>query len=191
MPRPVATLLACVLALAGLGACGAPPESEAHRTDPSSVPYGLLDPDVTPLLVPATGPNTTRVSLCFVRGDKLAVVETDLDATADLRTVVDALVKPPESAGADLRTAVGPPTLVDDVRLRAGTADVDLRPSVADLAGDEQLVAIAQLVCTLTGQPGVGTVSFTLDGVRIEVPRGDGSLASSPVSRDDYRALLP
>jgi spore germination protein GerM len=82
------------------------------------------------------------------------------------------------------------PSLVRRVALRAGTAHADLQPALSNLGGTEQLLAIAQLVCTLTHRPGVGLVSFTLDGAPVDVPRGDGSLTAGPVSRDDYADLL-
>ena len=89
-----------------------------------------------------------------------------------------------------MRTAVGSPPVVGEVRLNAGVAHVDVLPSISTLGGDEQLLAVAQLVCTLTGLPGVGLVAFTLDGSPVAVPRGDGSLTNGPVSRDDYDDLL-
>jgi len=67
---------------------------------------------------------------------------------------------------------------------------VDLTDDFAALAGQDQLLAIAQLALSLTGQAGVGRVAFTLGGDRIEVPRGDGSLTSGSVSRDAYLTLL-
>lgn len=189
MTNRIAAVLLALTTLSGLVACGAPPEPTAQAVDDTSVPFGLLDRDAPPLLTP-TGQDTERASLCFVRGDKLAVIDTTLERPANPTTVVDALVEPPKDAGASLRTAIGPPPLVAGIRLEAGVAEIDLRPAITDLAGDEQLLAVAQLVCTLTNQPGIGTVSFTLEGAPIDVPRGDGSLTSAPVSRDDYRSLL-
>jgi spore germination protein GerM len=80
--------------------------------------------------------------------------------------------------------------VVSDVSLEAGVATVDLRPTISALGSDEQLLAVAQVVCTLTGRPGVGPVAFTLDGSPVDIPRGDGSLTNEPVSRDDYAELL-
>jgi hypothetical protein len=57
------------------------------------------------------------------------------------------------------------------------------------LTGQRQLVAIAQIVCTLTSQPGIGQVAFTLDGEPVDVPKGDGSTTSAPVAADDYQHL--
>jgi hypothetical protein len=52
-------------------------------------------------------------------------------------------------------------------------------PPVAGAHSDEVL-AHAQIVCTLTSQGAeVGTVSFTRDGQALAVPRGDGSLSTA------------
>jgi spore germination protein GerM len=69
-------------------------------------------------------------------------------------------------------------------------AVVDLEAAVSDLPADRQLLAVAQVVCALTSQPGVGQVRFTLDGERIDVPREDGALTGSPVTREDYADLI-
>ncbi len=54
----------------------------------------------------------------------------------------------------------------------------------------DQLKALAQLVCTFTEQRGVGQVQFSVSGSSAEVPRGDGSSTSDPVSRLDYTDLI-
>lgn len=180
----------CTLVLAVLGACALPEEQAAQVRDDDDVPFGLLDEAAPPLVPPTQVPVTEGVPLCFVEGDSLRVVVGNREPASDLSEVVAALADPPEVEGTELETAVGLEGLIGDVTLTAGVARVDLLPAITSLSGDEQLFAIAQLVCTLTGQPGVGPVSFTLEGASVDVPRGDGSLTSEPVSRDDYADLL-
>lgn len=72
-----------------------------------------------------------------------------------------------------------------------GVAVIDLSEGFTDISGSDQLIAIAQLVYTSTGRPGVGQVTFTLEGEPIEIPRDDGSITSGSVTRDDYRDLAP
>jgi hypothetical protein len=185
--RLVALLLAT--ALVG-GACSVQEQRRAQVQDDEAVPFGLLDQDEPPLL-PATGSGTESVSLCFIGGDTLVPIESSLDPPVDLTDVIDALAEVPETASGALRTAVAEPRLVREVQPTAGVARVDVLPAITELGSDEQLLAVAQLVCTLTGRPGIGPVSFTLEGSPVDVPRGDGSLTSGPVSRDDYAELLP
>lgn len=186
--RHLTTLLLVAPLVAG--ACSVQGQERAQVRDDDAVPFGLLDQDVPPLLPPVPAVVTETVSLCFVDVDAVVAVDAAIDPPIDLPDVVEALAEPPGSAAGSLRTAVGEPPLVRDVRLVAGVARVDLLPAITELGGDEQLLAVAQLVCTLTGRPGVGLVSFTLVGSPVDVPRGDGSLTSGPVSRDDYADLV-
>ena len=79
---------------------------------------------------------------------------------------------------------------IADVTLRGGTASVDFGPDAAQTLTPDPLSTIAQIVCTLTGQPGVGSVRFSVDGEAIDVPRADGSLTDAPVALDDYLDLV-
>ncbi len=183
--------MAWTLTLASVfGACAVEEQQRARTRNDADVPFGLLDEAAPPLLPPTPGSTTEGVSLCFLEGDRLRVVVSALVPGRDLTDVVRALAEPPGDEETELRSAIGEPRLVADVTLAAGVARVDLLPAITSLSGDEQLFAVAQLVCTLTGQPGVGPVSFTLEGADVDVPRGDGSLTSEPVSRDDYANLL-
>jgi spore germination protein GerM len=176
-----------VLACAG---CSVRTQQHATVRDDTDVPFALLDRGSPSLLPPTTSTTSRPVGLCFVRQGKLVPVTAAMESPVELTDVVDALASPPAEVDGSLRTAVGQPRLVAEARLVGGVARVDLVPAVARLGSEEQLLAIGQLVCSLTSQPGVGPVSFTLDGTPIDVPRGDGSLTSGPVSRDDYQELM-
>jgi spore germination protein GerM len=181
--------LAVILLALVVTSCAVDAQQHADVANDVAVPFGLLDSSAPPLLPPATAAPAESVAVCFVKDNVLAVVPVNLAPPVQLDDVVATLAQPPANA-ASLRTAVGDPPMVHTVNLKGGIARVDLEPSVSDLGGRDQLLAVAQLVCTLTGQPGVGQVSFTLDGAPVEVPRGDGSLTDGPVSRGDYAALI-
>ncbi len=157
--------------------------------DPDSVPFRLLNRDAT-TLVPPPAAASEPVSLCFIEGERLTVVEHELEAPASTIDVLRALAEPSALGESALRTAVGPPLIALGVRVNAGVAQVDLDPGVATLGGANQLLAIAQIVCTVTARPGIGQVAFTIAASPVDVPRGDGSLTANPVSRDDYASLL-
>ena len=188
MKRP-SLVVSCAL-LAVLAACSVPAQDRARTTSDAAVPFGLLDPEAPSLAPPAPGPGAEQVTLCFVRDGRLVTVDTELAAPVSLRAPLDALATPPADAARLVRTALLDPSIVNDVRLVGGIARVDLVPAVSALPADEQLLAVAQIVCTLTGRPGIGQVSFTLEGARLAVPNVDGSLITSPVARDDYAALM-
>lgn len=169
--------------------CGVKAESRAHVAPDDDVPFGLLAADAPPIIPPVTAAVTEPVPLCFVSDGRLVVAQDLLEPPVSLVDVVEELaVPPPEPRG--LRTAIGDADLVRSVVLLGGVATVDLRGSIADIGGEDQRLAVAQLVCTLTAQPGVGQVAFTLEGAPIGVPRADGSLVTTPVSRDDYQELF-
>ena len=77
------------------------------------------------------------------------------------------------------------PSLTD---FRAQMAQIALRRRLApDVV---HVDALAQLVFTLTDLPGIQRVSVTVEGERVEVPRGDSTLTSDPLTRGDYAAYL-
>jgi spore germination protein GerM len=178
------------LLVAVLGGCAVSTDGDARRVRPSAVPFELLDPEAPPLVPPSSGPTTQEVSLCFVRDGRLVVASLDLPPPVTLGSAVAALAAPPQALRPTVRTALTDPAIIRDVRVSGGIARVDLSASVSSLPADQQLLAVAQIVCTLTGRPGIGQVSFALEGAPLAVPNAEGSLVTTPVARDDYRALL-
>ncbi len=178
------------LGVAMLVSCAVPAQRDAQVVGEEDVPFALLEPDAPPLAPPATALATRTVPLCFVREGRLVVVEYEMDPPVELLDIIGALAEPP-TGGDSLRTVLSDRSIVREARLSGGIARVDLRSAITSLGGDDQLLAIAQIVCTLTTHPGVGQVSFTLEGSPVDVPRGDGSLVAAPVSRDDYASLFP
>jgi hypothetical protein len=183
--------MCALLAMVGCASCAVDGERRAQVVDDESVPFGLLEPEAPRLVPPSSAFITESAEICFVHDDELVIESISLSPPIKPADLVTALSSPPVGGDENFRTAVGDPPIVRGVRVAAGIARVDLAPAVSNLGGDEQLLAIAQLVCTLTGRPGVGQVSFTLAGAPVDVPRGDGSLTDRPVSRDVYRDLLP
>jgi spore germination protein GerM len=185
--RYVAVSLALLVAVAAM-ACGVPTRDHADRADRADVPFQLVEPDSTS---DPRAPRGAPVDVYFYDTGTERLVRVVL-TTDD--TGLDAVLRLLEgAAGSGL--PVGNP--LDDVEVvRAaevarGRATVDLADSFVDLSGTDQRIALAELVYTATGRPGVGQVSFTLEGEPTEVPRGDGSVTSEPLTRSDYPDLAP
>ena len=70
-----------------------------------------------------------------------------------------------------------------------GASSVDLPVSFESLGGQDQQVAAAQIVFTVTTFTGVRGVRFLVGGQPAQVPTGDGSLTRGPSTRQDYAAL--
>ena len=181
-----------VIAGALLVGCGISPDESPRAQPDEDVPFDLLargDGPTTTAVTPATVP----VSICLVRSDgQLVSLRRDLPPDTTLAGVVTSLGDPPTDAerSLGLSTAISDDAVVNAVRTEAGVADVDLGAGVVEGSASNQLEAVAQIVCTLTQQPGVGQVRFLVDGVNVEVARGDGSTTSEAVSRRDYAGLM-
>ena len=184
--------LALVLLLVAPGcAIDAAGEATAHRDE--DVPFGLVDPGAAPLLTTTTAaPDTPTAPVCLIGSDgRLQELEQPVPPIVTPENVLRALQPDELPEDSSLRTAVPAPGAVRDVEISGGAAVVDLSASVGSLPAQELQLMVAQLVCTLTGLPGVGQVSFTLDDIPTEVPAGDGSLRSGPLNRGDYPGVMP
>lgn len=178
---------------ATLAACGVRTEDHARFVDDDEVPFDLLDVATTRPPETATPTDaTSSVELCFVDGELVVPAPRPAPADIDLPDAVRLLADGPnrleEAAG--LGSALPDGAVAGPVESAGGVAEVDLAESFADAGGQQQLLAIAQVVCTLTARPGIGQVAFTLDGEPIAVPRGDASTTTDPVTRDDYRRII-
>ncbi|MFN0026930.1 MAG: GerMN domain-containing protein [Acidimicrobiales bacterium] len=180
------------------GGCGVPAQTHAQIVAEDDVPFGLASSNSSttsttavmgfdPLL------DTGVVALYFSDGTRIVAVTREVAGPSMLLNVVHALaVKPgtPVVVGSpEYRSAVGPDDVVE-VTVQAGIATVELADSFRDLPTTEQRLAVAQLVLTLTDQPGIGQVAFVVGDQPVPVPRADGTLAREKVSRDDFMELL-
>ena len=193
MRRRTVAAVGAVLAL-GLVGCGIPPDERATLAAPDSVPFDLLGqtPSVTATTLPFA--QTERATLFLVQGERLAAVQRELPAPVSVESVLEALVAGPTSTEVQLglRTALlTTPGLVRSGGVSGGIATIDLGQPFTEIAGRDQIVALAQIVSTVTGLPGVGRVRFTLDSNPVGILRGDGAVTTETVSRDDYATLAP
>jgi spore germination protein GerM len=177
----------------GAAACGIPSDEHATLAAPESVPFDLLGqaPSVTATTVPFA--QTEKATLFLVQGERLAPVQRELPAPVSVDTILEALPAGPTTTEVQLglRTALLAPGLMHSGGVSGGIATIDLGQPFTEIAGRDQIVALAQIVSTVTGLPGVGRVRFTLDGQPVGILRGDGAVTTETVSRDDYATLAP
>ena len=175
-----------------LGGCGVGGEGSAHVIDPSSVPRGLLTvtPDTTS---PGFGSQEANVTLYFEDGDDLAAVNRAVTSPVTLRQVLKVLSRGPTAPerieGLQSPLSAAGPLIVRSIE--ADTATVDIRGDFTALGGQDQIIAAAQLVFTVTAYPGVRAVRLQLSGQQAAVPTGNGSLTDGPLHRSDYQILGP
>jgi Sporulation and spore germination len=173
-----------------LVACGISPDSSPQPINRKDVPYGLLDrpPATTPVSIP-----DAFVTIYLDGVQRLVAVSRPVPAPASVRGALVALGQGSTTAEAaqglvsPISTAV--PLLL--VNLGAASATVDLSRSFANLGEQEEIVAVAQLVYTMTSFPGIRMVVIKIDGSVATVPTGTGTVTKKPVSRSDYLSLAP
>jgi len=134
--------------------------------------------------------NGSTVTVYFVQLGRLAPVTRPAPDTTP-RTALRLLVEGPTSgeAAAGLETALVPQqfSAVPDER---SALTVEAGPEFASITGDDQLLAVAQLVWTATTDAPGERVRIAVEGRPIEVPTDDG-LSRLPVGREDYTTVAP
>ena len=163
-----------VIVLAG---CGVPVDKQPAALSRHGIPFGLLDP-TAPSTTATTSPIEVPVQIFLVDPtDHLVPVARDVPVSApDLYTVLGALVAGPTDAEAEagLQTSLPAQTTVIDATITAGIATVNLGGTFGQLVGPAQIQAVAQVVFTASGLPGVTGVTFELSGEAVEVPVPSG-----------------
>jgi spore germination protein GerM len=76
------------------------------------------------------------------------------------------------------------------VQIQDGQAVVELATSLEGTGRTDDILAFAQIVCTLTSRGDIHSVTFTRAGEQIEIPRADSSLTRSPLTAADYTTLI-
>jgi hypothetical protein len=195
--RPLRLGALCVL----LAACAVPKSGSFNEVDPKDIPFELNSPETTvaasesPLLVPTTNPGTTyeQADLYFVKSESLVRVRLEIPSPTNPQDVFAALVVGlPDPAHSKVKTLL-PAVFAADIEVEGGVANVNSKRGYLDsIKPNEQRLAIAQIVLTLTSQPGIGQVTFSVGGKPIGVPRGRGDIAGAgiPVTFDDYKMLV-
>jgi hypothetical protein len=185
--RRAAVLMA--LLFAATAACGVAVDGSARIVPEEEVPFDLLSRTTTTLAAGAEQGQDT--SICLALNGSLLAVGRDRGAGLPLDTPTSLALAGPTEGEAELglRSAVDELS-VNDVTVEGDTAVVELAEDFLELPGGEQLLAVAQLTCTLTSQPGTTRVTFLLEGEPVEVPTQTGSIVARPVTRADYGDLI-
>lgn len=164
--------------------CGFPTEGE-----PSAVPEEEQPPS---LITQPTGarPGLETVTLWFVENDALVAIDRRLPPPVDVAATVAVLAAGVSDLDSGLRSALPSAEMVVGAELSAGTASVELADDFLDIPSGDQVLALGQIVYTLTDLRGVGRVRFTIDDAPVVVPLPGGDSTEDSVSRDDFAALV-
>ncbi|MEY2583239.1 MAG: hypothetical protein QOE09_3088 [Ilumatobacteraceae bacterium] len=212
MLKRIGALMLILVAL--LVACGIPSNGQVSNiqdkdlrllgdtippTSTSTTPPTTLVPSTTTTVVdPATTIALQEVTLYFISGGQLKGYPRALAKPTTTNSVLTALQEGPPAGdpGVGIRSAV--PTkdkaLIKSTEDNSGVATIELPPGFFEQTPPEdQLMAIGQIVLTVTEVGGIGQVLFTQSGSSLQVPRGPGgglSNGTEPLARRDYQELL-
>lgn len=185
--RPIPAAILVLFAFAATS-CGVPADSAPHLVPQDGIPDALNPSDTAPSTSVA---EQERVTLWFVRDAQLSSVRHSVPAPTDATQIVDELLAgPTDPERSDtLRSAIPDAAAVDHVTIAGGEATVVLAPEFSEIPAADQLLAVGQLVLTLTDLRGVGRVRFAVGDTAVAIPLPTGGISTASVSRDDYIAL--
>lgn len=184
---PLAVLLGVSSML--VGACGVGPQRAPVALGPDELPAGLrADAQATTTSVAVTA----DVDVWLVRDGRMVRVRHEVEPPVTADVAVTELLAGPDDAeqARQLRSAIPDAEVVEGVVVSRGIASVAIGPGFTDIPASDQVLAVAQLVLTLTDLRGVGRVAFTVADTAIAVPLPNGESTDQAVSRDDYLELV-
>ncbi len=167
-----------------MAACGIPVDAQPEAVSVEVAP--------SPTAESPTPGDLAAVSMYLVQDDSLVPVTRELPSPPSLTSIFDSLldgVTEPERR-ANLRTAIPPDTRTIAVTEDGSVMLIDLSNEFASVGGEEEVLAVAQIVLTATSIEGVDLVAFHLEGVPTDVPVASGALSVDPVSAGDYSSLV-
>jgi hypothetical protein len=156
-----------------------------------------------PTATPSPAPTgTSVVRAYFVHGSftgnegLVPVLRTVPQTKAVARASVEALLDGPNdaemAASPAMYTAIPDDTRLLGVTVKDGIATVDLSSEFASGGGTYSMSArLAQVVYTLTQFSTIDKVLFELDGKPVKTFSSEGIILDGPVSRADFRGMLP
>lgn len=142
---------------------------------------------------PSDGP--LSITIYLIRDGRLEGVSRETDETS-LGAAMARLVEGPTASEADagLTTALLLQSFsvdrVEDILSGTGTVTVGATDDFTEVSGDDQRLATAQLVWTVTENEPFDRVRVTLDGTALRLPTDEGN-GGYAVTRSDYLSIAP
>ncbi|MGC9670585.1 GerMN domain-containing protein [Planosporangium sp. 12N6] len=186
--RALATLTATLVGALLAGCAGVPAEESAREITPPPGPYQAVVSAAPTTAVPGT----LSEKLFLVKDAKLVAVSRQVHVQPTADTLVrDLLAGPTDSERDDgFSSALAGANVITGVRLVDGEAIAEIGSGLTGAGRNDDVLAFAQVVCTLDNRPDIHGVSFTRNGQRIGIPRADGSLTQGPLTVADYTSLI-
>lgn len=185
-------LTAALVALVAAAGCSVPVDSGPKTLRAASIPEDLRSPSSTTSTSLPSG-ESEEVTVYYILGERLAPVKRRVSPPVTVEKVLRKLFAGPNPAEAvaGLRSQINPDTDILGAPIEARIATVNVSKNFAFGLPTDQIMAVAQVVFTAVDIEGVAGVLFALNGQRLEVPQGDGSSTSAPLSRAAYPLVTP
>lgn len=184
-----------MMAAVALTACGIPTASSPSPIAKSDVPYHLLNPPTTTTTAPGASPAVGVPEMIFLVAPSghLVAVAREVAVPASLTQVMGALLAGPTATetAAGFQSFLNPTGVQVTLSPATGVATVNFTTDPIQVVGPDQTSAIAQVVYTVTQQPGITGITFAIAGKAIEVPTAAGAQVPGPVGRADYVPQAP
>jgi Sporulation and spore germination/Immunoglobulin-like domain of bacterial spore germination len=207
MKYVIATLAVIVAALFGVVAasCGAGGGAESAGPVPTGAPGGDVSGTEASGTVSTLGTggsstsegtaNLATYEVWFTRGESLFMVTRTQETTPRIGTAaMESLLAGPntQEQAAAVGSQIPAGTQLLGLNVDSGIATVDLTSEFESGGGSASMnMRIAQVVYTLTQFPTVKGILFKLDGQSVDVLGGEGVIVDQPVTRKNYRRLVP
>jgi len=182
-------LVLATIVVSGLVGCGLPASGKVDKIASAEVPFDLL---ATAAPGQSPQPKGPPAVIYLVRGNHLVAANRHVIGENVPAEAIRLLLTGPLSseAAGGLSSDVPTGTRLVSLDLNGSVAAVELNSEFGGVGGSDQVLAVAQIVYTLTASRYIDAVVFAISGKRIEVPDGSGSLSSAPMRRSDYPHLL-
>jgi hypothetical protein len=178
---------AVAVLLLGLWGCGIPTDEEPRVVQPPPGPYQALASP--PPSAAQTG--TVVETLYLVRDDAIVPVQRRVNSEPTVEHLVQDLLAGPTAIERThgVSSALPGIAVIDHVSITDGLAVVTMG-SLEGISRTDEVLAYGQIVCTLEARTDVIGVVFMYQSEPVGVPRGDGSIATNPLTAADYEGLL-
>jgi len=179
-------LTAVALAALAVGGCGVAAEST-----PRDINDAVGDA-TTQSSIPSEGSGQIFLVQPNASGDPSRLVPVSRDLQGDPTSVFELLMVGATPAEQDEGTSSLLPAALElrEATVRNGIVTLDLSSELADMSGQQQIFALAQLVHTFDGLPGVDGVRITTEGRATAWPNVNGQLQTGELTVFDYPGLL-
>jgi spore germination protein GerM len=181
-------VLAAILLLAG---CGVPVQGDPVPIEPGAVPTQLQESAPTGPPQASTVPGQSSLQINFVRNDQLVSLRRPAPNSDRLQAVLDDLIAGPtelEQANG-VTTALPPNAALTIAKVDGSHVTLELSGDTEGRSATENVLAVGQIVLSVTALATVDAVTFSRDGVPVEALLADGALTTEPLTAADYQSL--